>query len=281
MIHYDAAGNQIRLPLRSTLTYEAFAELVKALEPHHCSYPSGQRIDSRTKQPCRRNKVCDDGCEVHATRLASRKLRRGRNLPKAVKLKFANAATDQDLLSIRHDVALVDARLMELQGRLGTGESGEAWRELNEAWTDFIAAQQQMKQAKEMGDADSAAKWASESVNLMQHIGKLIKSGNQDEATWKEILSVQQLLTRYKTAETARLRESGQVLDAEQAMLLVQRMIDAVNDAKIPEKSRHELALTLARLVGIAGVSSAKPVEVKTVEMPRVVGLSVEDYLEG
>ncbi len=280
MIRYDATGTQIRLPLRSKLTYEDFAALVAELEPHHCSYPSGQRIDPATKQPCRRHKLCDEGCEKHATRKASRTLRTAKHLPKDVRLKFANAFVDNDLLSIQHDVALVDARMAILKQRLGTGESGVAWRTLNELWTDFISAQSQMNQCRKMDDAEGAAKWANESVSLMQQIGKVIKSGNEDEATWKEILSVQQLLTQYKTAETRRKRESGQVLDVEQAMLLVQRMIDAVNDTVKNDQQRHELAVTLARLVGIAGVSSAKPVAVEA-EPVKKLGLSVEDYLEG
>lgn len=280
-IRYDSAGNQISLPPRCTLSYEEFADCVDKLTPDCCSFPSGKRIDPRTKRPCRRHKICDDGCELHATRKASRRLRAGRGLPKSVRLKFANAFVDGELLSIQHDVALVDARLMILKQRLGTGESGDAWMRLNELWTDLVSLQQQAKQAREMGDNELAAKMGNQSLEVMQAIGKVIKSGNEDERTWREIQEVQDRLTTYKAMETRRKRESGQTLDAEQALMLVQKMIDAVNDTVKDDAQRHELAITLGRLVGIAGIVSSRVDSQQRIDAKRPAGLSVTDYLEG
>lgn len=278
-LRLDHAGNPIRVPPRCKLEYAEFADLVESLTPDCCSFPDGRRLHGGV--PCRKRKLCDDGCEMHATRKASRSLRMARSMPKSVKLKFANAATDPELLNIGHDVALLDARRQELLGRLGTGESGKAWEALQETWTDFIAAQQQTKQAREVGDDAAAAKWADQSMKLMQQLGKIIKSGNEDQRTWKEILEVEAYLTSYKTAETRRRREAGQVLDVEEAMMLVQRMVDAVNDIVRDDRQKRELAVTLGRLVGIAGVRSTRSEEAEQPLLPKAAGLSVEDYLKG
>lgn len=280
LLRLDHAGDPIRVPPRSTLEYVQFADLVDALTPDHCAFPDGRRTDPKTKQPCRRHKLCDDGCELHASRKAARSMRLARHMPKSLKLRFANAATDPQLLNIGHDVAIVDARRQELLGRLGTGESGDAWRLLQEVWTDFVSEQQQAKTCKDTGDDVGFAKHSESAMRLMQTLGKTIKSGNEDENTWAEVLKIEAMLASYKTAETRRLRESGQVLSAEEALMLVQRMIDAVNDIVRDDSQKRELAVTLARLVGIAGVRSTRPEPDVVDAGAAIVGLSVEDYLK-
>lgn len=284
----DHAGSPVRVPPRSTLTYDQFADAVDALTPTCCAFPSGQRIDPATKMPCRREKLTDDGCELHTARKAGKSLRYGKHLPKAVRQKFLQAATDQQLLNIGHDVALVSARLHELSARLDTGESGKAWEDLQEAWTDFVAAQSQVKQAAAMGDEKLQAKWAGVSLDCMQRIGKLIKSGNENELTWKEIIQCSSLLANLKGQETRRMREAGEVLSIEQAMLLVQKLQDVIFSAVKDVSTRTRIATDLALLVGVAGVRSKHGAEgLPASNTPPAIehkpqvsaGLRLEDYL--
>ena len=284
-IQYDHAGEPIRVPPRSPMSYESFASLVKSLTPDCCSYPSGQRTDPKTKMPCRREKCTEDGCEFHSARKAASRLRYGRHLPLAIRKKFAFAATDGELLNIGHDVALVSARLHVLQERLDTGESGKAWESLQDLWTDFISLQARVQQAKEAGETEKQMALAQKSIETMQKIGKVIKSGNENENTWSEIVQLSTLLANLKSTETRRKRDSGQMLDAEQALVFISRVQDVINDNIKDQGTRNRIGVQMATLFKLAGVRStrvaenAPPAIEPPAEKAKPKGLRVEDFL--
>src|SRR5690606_13833216 len=65
-------------------------------------------------------------------------------LPARLPESFQAAAADPDLLGLREDIAVNDARIAELAERLYSGESGALWRELR-------TAQQQADEARRAG----------------------------------------------------------------------------------------------------------------------------------
>lgn len=284
---YDHDQKPIRLPPRSSITYEQFADLVDALTPCCCSYPDGQRRDPRTKEPCRRDRIGPDGCELHAQRAAARSMRVGKFLPRRIQKLFLNAATDQDLLNISHDVALVSARLHELSARLDTGESGQAWEDLQELWSDFMAANQMAKRAMEAGDKAESTAWLNKSAKISQQVGKIIKSGDENERTWKDLVECCTLLSRLKMSETQRRREAGQVLDIEQAYLFVDKINNVILDNVKDTATRNKIATEIAMALGIAGIRSTRVTVEKPVAEPIVISvqpprrLSVDDMLKG
>lgn len=257
-IRYDHAGGAIRLPARSSLTYERYAELVEALTPDCCSYPDGKRLDPRTKEPCRRERISECGCEYHAGQKAAREMRYGRFLPKRIRKVLALAATDQELLNIGHDVALVSARLHELQARLDTGESGAAWDSLQELWSDFITANQMAQRCTQNEDKLGAKQWLDKAAKITGQIGKVIKSGSENENTWRDIIECSTLLSRLKMSETQRRREAGQVLDVEQAYLFVDKINNVILDNVKDTGTRNRIATQIAIALGIAGIRSSR-----------------------
>lgn len=58
-------------------------------------------------------------------------------LPVRMTATYRDAAKDPELLSLRSEIALVDARIAELLGRVDTGESGALWGALQREWEAF------------------------------------------------------------------------------------------------------------------------------------------------
>jgi hypothetical protein len=63
--------------------------------------------------------------------------RYSRFLPSRLAATYQTAAKDPELLSLRRELALVDARLDDLLQRVDTGESGALWAPLGQEWVAF------------------------------------------------------------------------------------------------------------------------------------------------
>jgi hypothetical protein len=104
----------------------------------------------RTKQPCRAKVMMGrNTCYHHGGKSlvgpAVNTYRHGRHskfLPVRMAAKYQEAQGDPDLLSLRSEIALVDARLADLLSRVDTGESGSLWLALRRAYRAFKVSQQ-------------------------------------------------------------------------------------------------------------------------------------------
>ena len=128
-------------------------------------------------------------------------------LPARLAGRYAEAQADAALLELRDDVALTDARLADLLGRVDTGESGALWQALQALRLDVIAY-------KRAGDTVKMA----EALNaLLDTIGQ----AHADYRAWAEIGAVLDQRRRLVESERKRLVEMQQTLTVEKAMLLV------------------------------------------------------------
>src|SRR5262249_52499599 len=80
-------------------------------------------------------------CRMHGGRtligLAAPRLKTGRYskfLPIRLAADYERAAHDPELLSLRHELAVVEARIIDLLGRVDTGEAGGLWHRARVAW---------------------------------------------------------------------------------------------------------------------------------------------------
>jgi hypothetical protein len=134
---------------------------------------------NRQGEPCQRWALAGrNRCRLHGGKTlvgtASANFRSGRYsryLPGRLQERYEQAEADPELLSLKSEVALVDARLADLLSRVDTGESGQRWADLRRAYRAFIRARQ-------AGDGETAALAKVESV---------IESAIQDHTAWAEI----------------------------------------------------------------------------------------------
>jgi hypothetical protein len=135
-------------------------------------------------------------------------------LPVEVAKLYRAAADDPELLSLNGEVALIQARLIELAGRLGTGEAGSLWRRLREQYAELSAGMEQADTAK-IGAAYAA-------------LGEIIRDAAGVEASWEELIALVERKAGVVAREHRRQVDLRQMLSAEGAMALVTGLMMAV-----------------------------------------------------
>lgn len=129
--------------------------------------------------------------------------RYSKSLPTRMAGRYEQAVRDTELLALREDVALLDARLEDVLGRVDTGESGHLWQQLIDAKHEYFKAKPK--------DKDHA-------LTLLL---RLIEEGAADYAAWDDVRSLLDQRRRLVESERKRLVDMQQTLTVEKAMLLV------------------------------------------------------------
>lgn len=144
---------------------------------------------------------------------------RSEYLPARLRDKYEASLADEDLLNLRRDLALVETRIGELLQSLDAGESGQLWRNLNNARHEFTAAQRAVQNAGD--NAEQRARAQADMAAAMQDILSLIGRGAADWERWKEIADFLERRRRLVESEQKRLVAMQQMVTAEQAMTLI------------------------------------------------------------
>ena len=143
-------------------------------------------------------------------------LKYSKYLPGRLLDRYQTAASDSQLLELRQEVALVDARLSDLLQRVDTGESGKLWADVLATWEDMktaVVARDKKKQQQAAAMLDG-----------------LISKGASDYQAWSEIQTVIEQRRKLVESERKRLVEMQQYITSQQAMTLVAAMIGIIKD---------------------------------------------------
>jgi hypothetical protein len=173
---------------------------------------------TRNGGTCRQAALENGRCHYHGGKslagIASPTFKTGRYskvLPARLTGRYEEAQSDGELLALRDEVALTDARLSDLLSRVDTGESGALWAALGKAYQDLQDAQY-ISDPKKRGSVMAA---------LMGEIGALITQGQGDYQAWHEVGAVLEQRRRLVESERKRLVEMQQTLTVEKAMLMI------------------------------------------------------------
>ena len=176
---------------------------------------------TRSGTPCKRQALPNGRCKLHGgltpSGMALPQFRTGRYskaIPARLLARYEQAQRDPDLLAVREEVALLDARLADLLSRVDTGEAGTLWKQARQALKAFHAARA-AGETKAMHEA---------LVDLDQTIGRAVA----DYAAWDELGSVIEQRRKLVESERKRLIEMQQMISAEKAMTLVQALLESV-----------------------------------------------------
>jgi len=170
---------------------------------------------------CKQPALANGRCHYHGGKspggIASPHYRDGRYskaLPQRMREAYTAALDDPQLLEQREQIAVLDARLLDLLGRVDTGESGALWGRLLDAKVDLIACKR-ANDIKGQGDA-------------LTLILDLISQGHADYRAWGELQSVLEQRKRLIESERKRLVEMQQMVTSQQAMGLISAIIESV-----------------------------------------------------
>lgn len=156
-----------------------------------------------------------------------------KDLPTRLAADFQAALDDPNLLELRQDLALVDARLHDLLKRVDTGEAGVHWRRAQKLLADMHAT-------------DDATKQQQCLIDLEATIG----DGASDYAAWDEVTKLVAQRQRLVESERKRLVDLRQMITTEKAMLLIANISSIiqrhVTDRSILSKIAHDLNVLTA-----------------------------------
>jgi hypothetical protein len=177
-------------------------------------------------------------CRVHGgatpVGIASAAFKHGRysrHLPHGLVALYEERLADPDILSLHHDIALLDARQATLLTELRTaaGQQAPAWDEAGRAFELFSVAMR-------LGNVP-------EMERKLGLLGDVLTEGaaetRKEEACWERVLDVVEQKRKLVESERKRLLEGQQYIAVDRLMVLVAALIDAV---RRHVEDRHTLA---------------------------------------
>lgn len=222
---------------------ERIADLVHNRQPV-CSKTGGRRKDG---WPCESPYIRENGrCKMHGGNLPTganhhnfihgRASRAYSALPARFKEAYMASMEDDDLLSLRADISLTDARMNELIDRLDTGETGENWRSVATLSAGLLA------------ELASVELDHAEMLSKATELSELSQVAISDERAWRELKSTSQHRRKLVDTERQRLKDLHAYLTAEEALAIMGRITDSiirhVEDKAVLTAILHEIQVT-------------------------------------
>ncbi len=137
-------------------------------------------------------------------------------LPKRFHEAYMASLKDNDLLSMRADIAVSDARMEELADRLDTGESGARWGQIG------VIADSLLEEAGEDDPKPDRFR------NLAMELTRLCSSQTADDRSWRELKASSQHRRKLVDTETRRLKDLNAFMTAEECLAIVARIADSI-----------------------------------------------------
>lgn len=208
-------------------------------------------------------------CYLHGGKslkgLASPSLVTGRHskyLKGGVLDRYQEALTDKDLLALKDDIALIDARIGELLGAIGDGKTNlEAFTQIQDSYGAIIEALNAIPALSLTGENDTQntfnlnTQWRrgrketkkkaldertaiNQAVEALAEMGnQLVAIGDQAEA-WNQIQGLVEQRRRLVESERKWMIENQQIITAEKAMLLIAAIADVIR-SNVPDAQQR------------------------------------------
>lgn len=133
--------------------------------------------------------------------------------------RYLRALNDPQLLSLRDDIALFEARMTQLIERVDSGESRELWTRASK----YLKAFHDAKKIPDAREASIAMKEAMSGLRLV------INRGLEDYYIWDDIMKTYNMKERAVNSEHKRGVEMGNMITAHQAIALITTVMNIVS----------------------------------------------------
>lgn len=156
-------------------------------------------------------------------------------LPDRIAGKYLESQEDPELLNLRDEIALTDARIAELLGRVDGVGGEDAISEINRHYQALRAA---MRAADNEGIAAS-----------LVDLETAITTGRGDYEIWREIGTVIEQRRRLVESEGKRLVAMSQMISNERAMLLIGSLVAILRDHVKDTQVLNDISLDIRKLI--------------------------------
>lgn len=186
-------------------------------------------------------------CAIHGSKtprgIASPHFKTGRYskvMPTQLMEHYEAAQKDPDLLGIQQDIVLQDSLIFGALDAMSRGEAGELWKDLDTAWKNYKKAERDKNKPNAQNPED-----------FLAEIGFLIKEGYQDYMARVELRQMLQERAKLVDAEGKRLERAQQTLTTNQAMVLVQGLLQAVLESVEDPAIRNRIQGRFVQIIGL------------------------------
>lgn len=202
-----------------------------------CGSPRRKKLD---EHPCFQGVAYWGGrCEIHGKKAlkgpANPKWGTGKNpeeagkhsvwVPARWRKAYDQAVRDPQKGEMVVDLGLLDAMRDETLRRVGTGESGMAWKRLGELGQKAERALDAMHAAAEAGDADRVAKAGNQLVDILEvELLPTLKDGVGEEAIRTELTDLIQVRARAARVQQLGQTQSQKMVPIETVVALLSRV---------------------------------------------------------
>jgi hypothetical protein len=174
--------------------------------------------------------------------IAAARYKHGRTskyLPKRMQSDFNYALRDQSL-SLTKDVAVLEARLLDLYKRVDSGESGRLWTELRQTATTLTLARE-------------ANDW-SQVAQLIIQIVATIEHGAADHELWEQIARTTLQKARITRVEHQRVTVEQTMIQIDRVLLMMSALADEMRTQVIENvedlKARQRILVGVSTAIG-------------------------------
>ena len=195
----------------------------KRCKQHQRQHGKGKAIRHVFKaKPCEEDKLMANGkCYRHGgptpTGPALPQFKHGRYskaLPAGLVARFEASMADPQLLELRSELSLVDARIEELLGRVQAEETVGRW-------SDATTVYQRMRVAYQ-------SRRPSDAATALTELGDILERGNTDVELWKQLGESLDRRARFVVAESHRMEKLHQMISVERVWALILALTQAV-----------------------------------------------------
>lgn len=201
----------------------------------------------RTGKRCNANAVTDrDVCYHHGGRTPrganlpqTKHGRYSKDLPANLAGKYEAAISDQALLELRDELALIDVRLSDLVHSVDAGGASDTWKSLASLASEYKATKDRDAKARTLGT-----------------ILDTIRRGAADWQRWEDVFRTIERRVRVAESERKRLVEMQQMMTSEQAMVLLTAVVDTVRRHVTDREALRGISTDISAILA-AGTSAA------------------------
>lgn len=156
-------------------------------------------------------------------------------LPEGTHELYLDSLNNKELVTLREEIALLDARIRQLTNELKTGASDDSWKTLDDLWDDFMYAVRSGDHAKQQ--------------TLLITLNDHIKNSVEERKSWMDIERLVEKRRKLVGTEATRMKEANQFLTAEQCIAMVSAVVVAVKEAvhKYVEPKTQQYVLDAAQ----------------------------------
>ena len=212
--------------------------------------------DTKTGKPCEATAMPNGRCRRHGGKSLSgiahpnyQGKGKSKYLPERMRGTYEAALDDPELLVLRNDIAIIDARLYDLLQRVDTGESGKLWRDAQAAYFNLLEAMR----AQDVAGINSA----------VSRMGRCLDKGVDDYTAWDEVTKAIQQRKGLAESERKRLIEARQMISVEQAMMLLTALLTTIKEHV---KDTNALTAIQREFIRITSIGDHRVIDAETIE---------------